>query len=292
MYDLIIIGAGPAGLTAGIYAKRSKLNVLVIGKTEQMACWGDHTIENYPGMPKATGRQIGEAMKAQAHDLEIEVSPQSVRQAIKNADIFSVLTSQNETYEAKSLIIATGIERKKLVIAGEEEFLGKGVSYCATCDGFFFKDKIVAVTGQGEEMKHAVEYMANIASKVYVISEEETSFVQKNIEVVSGEIKEVQGGKSVERVLLADGEELEVNGLFIELGSVPASKWLGDLGLDMEGNFIKVDSSQATNIPGVFAAGDITTGSNNLRQVATAVGEGAVAAMAVYRWVRPASIDK
>ncbi len=293
MKDLIIIGTGPAGLSAAIYAARYKMNTLTIGKLHGGTITEAHLVENYPGVGEITGTELGQKMMVQAKDLGAEVAADSVQKITKGNKRF-IIHTENNKYETKRVLLAMGAERTKLHIKGEDEFLGKGVAYCATCDGPFFKGKIVAIVGGANAAVTAAVYMADIAKKVYLIYrgdklKAEPAWMEqlnkkKNIEIIyKANVREVAGSSKVESVKLDNGKSIELDGIFIEIGSTPNKALINDLDLKTdEKGYIKVDSEMKTSAKGVWAAGDITTGNFKFRQVVTAVAEGALAAYSVY----------
>jgi thioredoxin reductase (NADPH) len=298
IYDLIIIGAGPAGLAASIYASRYKVNHLVIGKEPGGQAVEAHKIENWPGTESISGFDLTQKMREHAEKLGAKVVLDSVSNISRGENIFDV-TAHTAQYKAKNVILALGMEYKKLSIPGEEEFKGKGVSYCPTCDAAFFGGKVVAVAGGGNSAASAAQLLAEYALKVYIIYRGEKlkvdpSYLEnfaknEKIEIIyNTNIKEIKGEAAVGKVVLDkehDGKsELDVQGVFIEIGSEPGvelAKQL-DLNIDEQG-FIVVGLDQSTNVSGIYAAGDATTGSNKLRQILTAAAEGAVAAASVYK---------
>jgi len=298
IYDLIIIGAGPAGLAASIYASRYKVDHLVIGKEPGGQAVEAHNIENWPGTASISGFELTQKMREHAEKLGVKVVMDSVSNIAKDEEIFSI-TAHTAQYKAKNIILALGMEYKKLSIPGEEEFKGKGVSYCPTCDAAFFGGKTVAVAGGGNSAASAAQLLAEYASKVYIIYHGEKLRVDpaylenfaknEKIEIIfNTNIKEIKGDVAVGKIVL-DKEhnrknELEVQGVFVEIGSEPGVELAGQLGVNTdEQGFIVVNPDQSTNIAGVYASGDATTGSNKLRQVLTATAEGAVAAASVYK---------
>jgi len=293
MYDLVIVGTGPAGLSAAIYAARYKMSTITIGKLHGGTITEAHLVENYPGVGELTGMELGQKMLEQAKSLGAEVVADSI-QKIEKKDKFFVLHTQSGKYETKRILLAMGAERNKLKIKGEEEFLGRGVAYCATCDGPFFKDKTVAVVGGGNAAATSALYLSDIAEKVYLIyrGEElkaepawiEQMNAKKNIEVIySANIEEISGENKVEKAKLDNGNELKVDGVFIEIGSTPGKALINDLELKTDAKgYIEVDEEMKTSVDGVWAAGDITGGKFKFRQVVTAVGEGAIATYSAY----------
>jgi thioredoxin reductase (NADPH) len=298
IYDLIIIGSGPAGLTASIYASRYKVKHFVIGKEPGGQANEAHQIENWPGTDSISGIELGQKMRRQAEKLGAEISMDSVTGVSRENEFFNI-TTHTAQYQTRYIILAIGMEYKKLSIPGEADFRGRGVSYCPTCDAPFFKDKIVAIVGGGNSAASAVDLLSQYASKVYMIYRGdklradpayEEKFAQNNkVEIIyKTNIKEILGTNSVEKVKLDNKynnkEELAVEGVFIEIGSEPGVELAGQLGVETdEQGFIKVNLDQSTNVPNVYAAGDATTGSNKVRQIITAAAEGAIAAGSVYR---------
>ncbi len=292
MYDLIILGTGPAGLSAAVYAARYKMNFLVIGAISGGTITQAHQVENYPGIEGVTGIELGKRMEDHAKKLGSEIVADSIKKIEKKEGHF-ILHGSKE-YEAKRILLAMGADRTKLNIKGEDEFLGKGVSYCATCDGPFFKDKTVCVVGGGNAAVTSALYMAELCKKVYLIyrGEElkaEPAWVeklkaQKNIEsVYSANITEIQGENRVEKVVLDTGRIIGLDGVFIEIGSTPNKALIADLNLHTDNRgYVTVDSELKTGSKGIWAAGDITQNGFKLRQVITAAAEGAIAIYSIY----------
>jgi thioredoxin reductase (NADPH) len=288
VYDLIIIGGGPSGLAASIYASRYKLNHLVIAKEPGGQAIEAHRVENWPGTESIEGLELTQKMRQHAEKLGAKVVMDSVSSVSKNEDTFDVTTHSGQ-YKAKNLILALGMEYRKLSIPGEEEFKGKGVSYCPTCDAAFFQDKIVAVVGGANSAASAAQLLSEYASKVYLIYrgdklKADPAFLDGfaksgKVEVIHNtNVKEILGENAVSRIKLDNAyngsEELEVQGVFVEIGSEPGVELSKQLGLEPD---------QSTNVADVWAAGDATTGSNKMRQILTASAEGAVAAASVYK---------
>ncbi|MBC8444209.1 FAD-dependent oxidoreductase [Candidatus Woesearchaeota archaeon] len=295
-YDTIIIGSGPAGLTAAIYTVRYNLKTLVIGQDFGLITEA-HKVENYPGFESASGFEIMEKINAHAIKLGAEIVNDTVLKVEKEKKEFIVKTGSKK-YQAPTIIIASGTKKRKLNIPGEEEFLGKGVSYCATCDGPFFKDKIVGIVGGNDSAVIAAELIAQYAKKVYIIYRKEelrakpalVSEIKKNkkIEIINNtNVTKVKGDDVLKKAILDTGNDLELDGLFIEIGTVPVTALTDPLGIKLtSAKFIETAENQSTNVNGVFAAGDITTNSNNLRQMITAASEGSIAATSVFNYVR------
>lgn len=293
MYDLVIIGTGPAGLSASIYGARYKINAVTIGKLHGGTITEAHLVENYPGVGEISGMELGQKMLEQAESLGAKVIADSIQKIEKQDKIF-VLYTRERKYETKRILLAMGAERNKLKTKGEEEFLGKGVAYCATCDGPFFKGKTVSVIGGGNAAVTAAIYMGDVAEKVYLIYrgpelKAEPAWIdqlnaKKNIEVIyNTNIEEISGENKVEHIKLDNGSELKLDGVFIEIGSTPAKALIAalDLKTDNKG-YIEVDAEMKTSTEGVWAAGDITAGEFKLRQAVTATGEGALAVYSAY----------
>ncbi|MFO7710742.1 MAG: FAD-dependent oxidoreductase [Candidatus Woesearchaeota archaeon] len=288
MQDIIIIGGGPAGMTAGIYALRYKLSNMIITKVPGGTATEAHLVENYPGFPSLSGMDLMMKFKEHVEALGGTIVNDEARRILKKEDHFVI--EGEKTYEAKSVIIAAGSKRKKLNVKGEEDFLGKGVSYCATCDGYFFREKTVCVIGGNESAASAAAHLSQMAKKVYMVYSElqaepywQEMINKDNIELVKDTVYEIKGEETVKSVVLSE-RELEVEGVFIETGLIPPTELAGALGVNTEEGYIVVDEGQKTNIPGVFAAGDITTGSGGLRQIITSASEGAIAARSAFRY--------
>jgi thioredoxin reductase (NADPH) len=296
-YDLIIVGAGPAGITAGIYASRYKLDTLVMGKNRggQIAEAGE--VENWPGEKSIKGVALAEKMIEHLKKFEPDYLPIDVKKIEKVSDIFKISTD-DAIYSSKSLILATGLARRKLGVPGEDQFVGRGVSYCFTCDGPFFKNRTVAVVGGSDAAVTGAAYMAEIAAKVYIVYRGEAlrampvniEAVQNNpkIEIIyKANIKKINGTDVVTDVELDSGQNLTLDGVFIEIGSEPAKELVSAIGVACnERGEIIVNDKMQTSVPGVAAAGDITTSGSFLRQAIVASGEGAKAAYACFQYIK------
>ena len=298
-HDLIIIGAGAAGLTASVYASRYKLDHLLIGMEPGGQINEIHSLENWPGEIAISGRDLIGKMVEQVNNFGVQIKNESVSSVKKNEDGIFEVESGKEKYSAKMIIMAMGASYKKMNIPGEKEFTGKGVSYCATCDAMFFRNKIVSVIGGGNSAAVVSLELADFASKVYLIYRGERlsadpAWLDKiaanpKIEVIrETNILEIKGEARVEKIILDkpynDKTFLETDGVFIEIGSEPGVELAMKLGVETDAqNFIKVNVDQSTNIDGIYAAGDITTNSNKFRQVIMAASEGALAANSVYK---------
>ncbi len=301
IYDIIIVGGGPAGLTAGLYASRARLNTLLL---EKIALGGQaiksERIENYPGFEDSiSGFQLIQNMEKQSKGFGLQVET-GTAQDISSVDKHTKLLKTNDReLLCKALIIATGSEPNKLGIEGEDKLVGRGVSYCATCDGAFFRDKEVAVVGGGDAALEEALFLSRLVKKVHIIHRrdqlraikilQERAFATKNIEFVWNTVPEkIQGEEAVESVLLKNVNDhnmlsLKVDGVFVYVGLKPDTKWLKNVLPLTEQGFIQTDDNMQTSIPGVFAAGDVRN--KLLRQIATAVGDGSTAAFAAEKYI-------
>ena len=302
LYDLIIIGGGPAGMTAGIYAARQKLNTLLIAKDfgGQMAKKAVG-IENYPGFEEISGLELIQRMEKQLRELKIDIERDEVKNVKKEGKRFIVTAKSKNKFESKAVIVASGADPRPLEVPGEKEFLGKGVSYCTTCDGPLFENKKVAVIGGGNSAFEAAIFLSKIAKMVSILEYEEK--IKADVEnqemlrktgkdqiITSANIKEIKGNKFVESILYQDRKTgkkfvLPVDGIFVEIGYQPATSFVKGLVDFNERDEIKVDfETFQTKTPGLFAAGDCNIG--KYKQIVTAAGEGAKAAMAVYDYLK------
>lgn len=291
MNDIIIIGAGPAGMTSAIYAKRAGYNPLVLEKnTYGGQIINSSEVANYPGIKKIDGYTFATKIYEQLKELEIEVKHEEVINIKKNDKTINVITNKNE-YECKSVIIATGLTKRKLNIENEEKLIGKGISYCATCDGAFFKENDVAVVGGGNTALEDAIFLSNYCKHVYLINRTENfkaekslldSFKQKNnTEIItSANVKKLVGKEKLEKIELDNGKILNISGLFIAIGQIPNCNF--DI-IEKENGFIKSNEECTTNIPGIFVAGDIRN--KSVRQIVTSVSDGAVAAINAVKYI-------
>lgn len=302
MYDLIIIGAGPAGIAAAIYAARYGLKTVLISKIFGGEVINSSEMGNYPGFPKISGAEIVSKWKEHVQSLEIElIEGKEVKLVKKDIDHF-VIKFDNEEKSAKTILFALGLERRKLNVPGEAELARKGVNYCITCDGFLYKGKDIAIIGGGDAGVSGAVFMAPIANKINLIEatpklSAEKIWLEKlkkfdNVEILlNNKVKEIKGEGKVEGIVLenenGETKEFSLDGIFIEIGSAPSSLLVKPLGIETdEKGFIKVDAGQATNIKGLFAAGDTTTNSNFFWQVLTAMSEGAIAANSINKYLK------
>lgn len=305
MYDIAIIGTGPAGLSASIYASRYRLKNIVFGKMIGGTISEAHKVCNYPGIPGVTGLELGQKMLNHAKEEGGEIVFESIADLKKEGKEFKIVTDSGKEYRAKTVILATGTKRNKLSIPNEDKYLGRGVSYCATCDAMFYKDKVVGVVGGSNAATMAATMLADVAKEVYIIYRgkelrgepawiEDVNKRDNVIVLLETLVIGMEGTDRLEKVRLSkeynNSNELLLDGLFIEIGSEPNATLPLQLGLDLdEKQYIKVDGKQSTSIEGIWAAGDCTTNSNMFQQVVTAVGEGAIAANSIYCYLKESS---
>lgn len=321
VYDLIIIGAGPAGLTASIYASRYKLSNLVIGKTLGGEISLAHKVENYPGFISISGLDLGEKWQQHVEALGAQVMFKEVgrinivskttkkENLAQSSRVFEIEINEQEKYQTRALIVATGSERKRLNIAGEKEYMGKGVSYCHTCDAPFFKEKTVAIIGGADSAVSGGVHTAEYASKVYIIYrkdelrsepiwQEEWQKIEgsgKGETIYNTNVIEIQGdGTKVTGVKLdkpyKKSDSVKTDGVFIEIGSVPGTSLVQSLGVKLdETGHVVVDDNMNTNIPGLFCAGDMVSKSAKFKQATLAIGQGSLAAASAYQYLKKQS---
>lgn len=299
MYDVIVVGAGPAGLTAGMYCARGGMKTLILGNiyTSQQSMGGLY--ENYPGFPDGIqGIELSERMLSQAQKYGAEYRQEMVEKIVHLDDTFRIKTESWE-YVCRALILATGASHRKLGVPGEEKYVTRGLSYCVYCDGALFRDRTTAVVGYGNGAARALLYLSNICSRVHLLCPRERLVAEavyldrlkgiRNITQTFGvEVTRIVGDefvRGIEFVVGGTPRSLKVDGIFVEMGVSPNTALAKDLGLELtEGGFVKVNRlTQETSMPGVFAAGDVTGGR---MQVATAVGSGASAAISAMQYLR------
>lgn len=285
-FDCIIIGAGISGCTAAIYLKRAGLNILML---EKKAIGGQiintSEIENYPTITSTDGFTFSENLKKQIENLNIEIKYEEVLD-IKNNTIKEVIT-KNNIYLTKNIIIATGRTPRKLELNNENTLLGKGISYCATCDGFFYKNKDVAILGGGNSALEAAIYLSKICNSITIINRSEKLRADyelinevknlKNIQIIYNEqIKELKENNGYLDGIVLNDRTLKVDGLFVYIGLIPILHFIKNVNLNLDNGYIVVDDKMKTNIDGIYACGDIIK--KNLYQIITAASEGAIAA--------------
>jgi len=300
-WDLIIIGAGPAGLTAGIYAGRSRLKTLIL---EEKLPGGEATvtplIENYPGFEKISGAELVEKMTAQCKKFGAQINGLEKVASLNLTGEKKLVKTDKATYSAAAIIIATGTHNRLLNVPGEKKFQGRGVSYCALCDGAFFKGKKVIVVGGGNSAATSARYLSNIAANVKLVHRRgqlraEEAYLEvlkrQNVEFLwNTEVKEIKGDSVVRNVVLVNNKtgeirKLEVDGVFVQIGEVPNTEFVKEAGVEVDdGSYIIVDDRQRTNVQGVFAAGDVTN--KPVKQIGTAVGQAIVAATEAFGYIK------
>ena len=278
-YDIAVIGSGPAGISAAINAKIRNKNVVVFGSKELSTKVSKAPmVNNYLGLPKVTGKELQQSFKNHIEDMEIEIIEKKINNVYAMGDYFTLM-SNNEMIEATTVILATGVEFTK-PIKGEEEFVGRGVGYCATCDAILYKDKKVAIVGYNEEAEEEANYLNELASEVYYVpmyrSEVKT---HENVKIVKDRPMEVQGETLVNKLVLKDNN-LDVDGVFFIKNSVSPNHLMP--GLEMEDGHIKVDRNMQTNIAGCFAAGDIV---GKPYQYIKSAGEGLIAGQSAVSYI-------
>lgn len=295
IYDSIIIGAGPAGLSAAIYLKRANIDVLVIekgafgGKVNYTA-----VIDNYLGAEKAFGPDLAFKFYNHAIENDVEIVSDDIINVTKKNQLF-VIQSNDEEYLAKTIIVASGTTDKKLDLANANKFEHHGISYCAVCDGPLYKNKDVAVLGGGNSALEEALYLTNVTSKVYLIhrrnefrgDKKVIEQIENNPKIIlklSLTIEELIGDKSLEQIKLNNGEVINVSALFPYIGQIPNTQFLSFTNLCNENGYIIVNNNMDTNVPGLFAAGDVTN--QKLKQVVTATSDGAIAATSVIEYLR------
>lgn len=299
VYDLVIIGSGPAGLAAAIYAKRAELSAIVIEKNVMSGgqVLTTYEVDNYPGLPGMGGFDLGMKFREHADTLGAEfVEDEVIR--VEEKDGNKIVVCQGGTYETRTVLIATGASHRKLLVKGEEELSGMGVSYCATCDGAFFKKKTTAVIGGGDVAIEDAIFLARMCEKVYLIhrrdelrgakSLQKKLLSMENVEVLWDTVVEsIDGAETVEGLSVSNiktGEKkvLPVNGVFIAVGITPNSAEFEGL-VEMDHGYIKAGEDGETSVPGIFAAGDVRT--KHLRQIVTAISDGANAVTSIEHYL-------
>jgi thioredoxin reductase (NADPH) len=299
-YDLIVLGGGPSAIGCAIYAARFAMDVLVIGKTFGGLIATTHLVENYPAITSISGQGLMDMFKDHMDSLKIPYISDEIR-SIEKLDDHFVLHSFFQKFKASSICIATGSQRRKLGIPGEDQFAGRGVSYCATCDGPFYKDKVVGVIGGSDSAAKEALFLAQNSKEVYIIYRGEDIRAEpinkkrvlenKKIEIIYKTIVvEIKGNNTVKKVIFDNGKEFEVDGVFIEIGSIPNSGLAKKVGVETnEKGEIIINRKSETNIPGIFAAGDVADAP--FKQAITGVSEGVIAAYSAFDYVKEMNID-
>ena len=282
MRDAIVIGAGPAGISASLYIKRAGHDVLVLYK-DNGALEKATKIENYYALP-ATGKQIAMQGIKQAQDLGIEIRKEEVVEIEYDYEQKFFNVKADKQYQAKTVVLATGNNRKTLNIEGIKELEGKGISYCAVCDAFFYKNKDVAIVGNGRYAINEINHLKNVVNSIVLLTQgENPPDTRGEIEVIPKKIAKIEGENKVEDVIFEDNTKRKLDGIFIALGTANATDFGKKLGLNIQQNNIIVDNQMQTNMPGIFACGDCTGG---LLQISKAVYEGTKAGLSVIDYLR------
>lgn len=295
MYDLVIVGGGPAGITAALYAARANLKVAIVegfiygGQMQKTDC-----IENFPSYDSISGEELSEKMEEQMFTYSVDEVFGYITKIIPKDNYNTLLLSDDKTVDTKTVLIATGAKHKLLNIPGEQELTNKGVSYCALCDATFFKDKELVVVGGGDSALEEALYLTNYATKVTIVHRRDEFraqlYLQEKVKTnpkiqfaLSDEVVSINGTDSVESVTLKSGNTLKTDGVFIYVGQEPSTNFVSDLGITNDAGWIQVNSRFQTQIPSIFAAGDCID--KDIRQIVTATGDGANAAQYIYQYL-------
>lgn len=299
--DVAIVGGGPAGYSAAIYAARFRLTLRLFAETPGGLIITTHLVENWPGIPMISGWDLMQRFQEHLDSMQIPVEIERVLEVSRDEKgLFHLKTDSGTEVVARTLILGTGSEHRKLNAPGEKDLANKGVSYCATCDAALFKEKVVAIVGGSDSAAKEALLLSEYASKVYILYRGEKirpepingERVMQNpkIEVVTKvNVQEIRGTDRVESVLLDNGQEIALQGVFIAIGQLPQNELAKTLGVELESNGeIIIDRLARTNVPGVFAAGDVAN--NPFKQAVTGASEGVAAAFSAYEYVRKAEI--
>lgn len=301
IYNTIIIGSGPAGLSAAIYTTRRAMETLIIGSEIGGQMGKTFFIENYPGFKSVEGFRLANNMLEQAQELGAEFIDETVFKIFKENNLFSIQTKNNKSYLSQTIILASGLKKKTLGLENEKKFDGHGLSYCINCDGPLFKNKKVAVVGGGNSGAEATEFLAKICPQVYWLEITDTLRAEpilierikktNNISLMTNtQIIALNGNEKLESLKILENKQekmLDIEGLFVEIGYLAETDWLKDyIKLDNLGQ-IMVNELNQTNIPGIFAAGDVTN--SKYKQVIISAGSGAVAALEAYNYIQNAN---
>ncbi len=295
-FDCIIIGAGVAGMTSALYLKRAGIDVAIIEKNYVGGQINKtNTIENYPGFQKIDGPTFSLTIENQLKNLDVPIIYRNVLDINENYEIKEIITNK-EKYKAKAIVVATGKIERKLGISLENELTGHGISYCATCDGNFYKNRDVAIVGAGNTAMEEALYLSNICSKVYLINrtnlfpKADNILLEKvknkeNITIITDSVVTtlLEKNQTLSGIVLNDNKKIDVDGLFVAIGSIPDISFLKNLNLETENGYIIVNNHMETNIKGIFACGDIIK--KDLYQIITAASDGAIAANSVRKYL-------
>ena len=309
LYDLIIIGGGPAGITAGIYSARKRLKTLLLTKDFIGQAGKTSEVDNYPGIPAVSGFDLMEKFKNHLKKFKIEIQEEKIIKVKKQKKIFFVKAKKGKEFKGKTLIVATGRDPRPLEVPGEKEFIGHGVSYCSTCDAPFFRDKAVAIIGGGNSGFEAALDLTKYAKRIFIF--ERSDKVQadeilqekirqlaeeKKIEIyLNKEIKSIEGRKKVQALVYQDLKtrktyQVPIDGVFVQIGNIPATGFLRDLCKFNKRDEIKIDFETCqTSTLGLFAAGDVNDG--KWKQIIIAAGEGCKAALAAYEYLQRKNVE-
>ncbi len=288
VYDVIIIGAGPAGISASLYTKRANLNTLII-YFENSSLEKAKLIENYYGFENGIdGKTLYETGIKQAKNLGVEVKKEELLKIeldINDGKTFFVLTTTQNQYIAKTIVLAIGTKKNKVKIKGVKDLEGKGISYCAICDGFFYRNQDVAVIGNGNYALSETNDLINVAKTVTILTngEEAPEFRADNVQIITKPIEEIKGENKVEEIIFKDNSRLKTRGIFIAQGTAGSTELAKKLGILLKDDKIVVNDKMETNIKGVYACGDCTGG---ILQVSTAVSEGTIAALSIIQFLK------
>ncbi len=302
IYDIAIVGSGPAGFAASIYASRYRMSNIVFGKLLGGAISEAHKVCNYPGLEDISGMELSMNFYNHAKNLGGEHVIEHVTDIDKKDNLFHITTDTKKDYFAKTIILTIGTNRNKLNVEKEDYYLGKGLSYCTTCDAAFFRDKVVAVIGGSSAATMAATMLSDIAKKVYIVYRGtqlrgEPAWIDEvskknNVDIIyTTVVTGLEGEQKLEKLKLSKkyngSEYLEIDGAFVEVGSQPNIDLAMKLGIDIDKKgYIQVQGDQSTSLEGVWAAGDCTSASNRFRQVITAASEGAVSANAIFTYLK------
>ena len=289
MYDVIIIGAGPAGISAGLYTKRANLKVLILYK-DQSALEKTEWIENYYGFENGiSGKELYKTGIGQAKNLGIDIKKEEVTNIQFSADNQYMVMTEKETYKTKTVIFATGNKKNTPKIKGIKEFEGKGVSYCAVCDGFFYRNKDVSILGNGKYAISEANELINIANSITILTDgkEAPEIRADNVKIDTRKIREVRGDKKVEEVEFDDNSKTKTDGIFVALGVAGGNEFAKKLGIITKKDRIVVNENMETNIPGIYACGDCVGG---LLQISKSVYEGTKAGLQAIQYIRKENV--